>query len=429
MVALSHESLGSPRRSSVRSRWNKWVVLVMLWSACTSARANTVVASPRTPSALSPSEKRSCARRFTTPLYRDLFEDLAHVSRVEPVWPDHRAGTHDLVLESVDEGSPEEASGGSCVAHWSGSQIIAVARSPQRIENGLGLFGFLIANLADSEPAARMGFLAGGVPTPVLDSLRAAHTRAALVWSGDERSLAAAGLANNAAQRRRIVRYLVLHETAHVEQLFGPVFDSGWPTARPSWMVQAEEELLIDRCLADESAKRERSTLADAIAAIERRDAVTASAEFRAFAIARAHRYQRLREVIVPASNGPPMPCWIAESVWEMDEGGADFISMVSLQEASLALPFGDTLADYVREDKINEPYYATGMGQLYLLRAIAADAEARFRAMAAATTPQEGLWCQVVEHLGIDFGPCASAVAAAGSDEPAPKSQAWAHE
>lgn len=363
--------------------------LFALASACGGASAE-----PSTPA-------DPCAGRFETEPFRALLADLEVAGSVEPVWPGYPVARQDLVLESLDTDGD-----GACVAHWSGSAIRTVARSDARITNSLGFFGFLITERADADPAQRMGFLAGGVPPAILRSLRASGTEAALVWTGDRGTLDEAGFPA-AAERRRLARYFVLHEGAHVHQLLGPVFASSWPAPRPGWRIQADEEALLDRCLADPSAARERGALADATAAVEAGDLSGARSRLAAFARLRAERYERLREVRVPSSSGGPLPCWVAEDVWELDEGGADFISLVTLSEAGLDFPWSGSLADYVRDDANNEPYYHTGLGQLFTLRALASDPEAALLRVGGAASPQGSLWCEVARLVEVPFPPC----------------------
>ncbi|MAQ14722.1 MAG: hypothetical protein CMN30_07985 [Sandaracinus sp.] len=367
-------------------------VIALAASGCASAPAP--VSAPTATS----SPSRPCDAAFADGDFAELFDDLQRVAEVDPVWPSFDTRGLPLVLEA-------RTATGACVAHVADGRVLATAHTDAPIENSLGVFGILITARADAAPAERMGFLAGGVPEVVLRSLRDAGVRAALVWSGNAETLSAAGL-GEPATRARVARYLLLHESFHVQALFGPVFAPGWPRIRPEWMVQADQEALTRECLGDPAATRERAILADAVAAGEADDLPRMREGLRTFAEARAARYRRLAAVRLAAGEAE-LPCWVAESVWELDEGGADHASLVTLAEAGLAAPH-QPLSDYVRGDTDNAPYYHTGAAQLFVLGRLAPARGALFTELQTAEAPTGALWCAVVEATGVPFEPCA---------------------
>lgn len=340
---------------------------------------------------------RSCADRLAEPGTVQLLEELRRVRAVAEVWPDYHLSQRDLILEWV-EGDH------ACLAHWSRGEIVTVTRAEAPVQTPLGIFGILLTELAQASEAERFGFLAGNVPDPIVRSLKSRGARGALVWVVNTER-AAPDFAKDPAQRRSLTHYFLHHESAHVHLLFAPLFGLDDRHPRPRWAVQAQEPALLARCYEAAPARdlfaRERATLADAVAATEVDDASAVRRHVAAFTELRRERYAALQGVRVPTQNGAELSCADAEAVWEIDEGGAEFIALTTMRALEVPLPANVSASERIRADRANEPYYYTGAGQLLVLRYLAPAAlPGDLRALMTSAEPEGGLYGLLCKRL-----------------------------
>lgn len=339
-------------------RFSMLALLSLVTLAC---RAHAPVNPNEEPSA---AKQPTCADRLAEPETLALLEDLRSAADAPEVWPDYHLARGDLLLEWLGDGH-------HCIAHWSRGEIVEVARAETPIQTPLGIYGILLTDLAQASEAERFGFLAGNVPDAIVRSLRERDAYGALVWVVNTEKVAA-DFAPDEATKRILTEYFLHHESAHVHLLFAPLFGKG-NHPRPTWAVQAKESEILARCYEAEGVKdtfaRERAALADAVAAIEADDTAAVRRHSLEFIAYREQRYEALKSVRVPTQKQGEVSCAEAEGVWEIDEGGADYIAIATLQAAGIPLPGDQSAAERIRTDKSNEPYYSTGAGQLLVLR------------------------------------------------------------
>ncbi len=358
------------------------VALLLIVTAALGCRAHVAAAEPV-------GDATGCERELASPPFRALLSDLGEARNAPEVWPDYRLADSDLLLEWRGEDA-------SCVAHWSAGEIVAVARASTPVASPMGPFGFVITDRARAPEAERFGFLTGDVPEPIVASLRERGARGALHWVVNTEEVAE-GFPTDPATRRGVTHYLLHHESAHVHLMFLPMFGQGGPHGRPAWAVQPDKSELVARCYQAEPIRelfaRERAAIADAVAAVESSDGALVAQHARDFTELRAQRHAVLSEVRVPSQRGTEVSCAEAEAVWELDEGGAEYVALATLSAIGIPLPADQRPSERIRSSTDNAPYYYTGAGQLLVLRHLLGDQMPEvLRAITTSTGAADGI-------------------------------------
>lgn len=333
-----------------------------------------------------------CAAQFASEAFATLTSDLQRLSEVE-AWPGYRLASHDFLFEWLDG---ERA----CVAHWSKGEVVSAEPTPGPMHVMLRYFGFLLTDFANRPLDQRLGGLfVGDVAPHVITSLRQQDANAALVWVMNPD---ADGL--DASPESTLPRlFLLAHESVHVHLQFARMFAGDERYTYPAWAVQPDRPALIERCFENELGRAlhdaELAANALGVSAALRGEDPTPHA--REFISARLRRYQALEGVVVPGQNGAEHSCAQAEAIWELEEGGADYIALRSMLEAGIDEAEAFAVDRVTGRTSGDADFYFTGAGQLLMLWRADPDAmSARLTRLAESERPEDGIFLLFLEHV-----------------------------
>jgi hypothetical protein len=364
--------------------------LLIIMNACRSAAQDLVTTASAT---------TQCGAELAGSEFRDTLHDLEATGGVEAVWPDYRLGNHDILFEWQGDAK-------GCVAHWSKGRIIAATQTTRPIALSTPMFGFLVTELGQASLNDRWGgFLTGEVPPQMLDSLRSVGAQTALVLLFNMERVDATFGAQSAQERRFTRNYLLHHESAHVNLWLPHVVQQTARYPWPIWSKQSGKQELVTRCYGAASLKgtfeNERAALAESVRAAFAGDVVNARSAAAAFIGLRQQRYALLERESVRLGKDATLSCPDGEAVWELDEGGADFIAMSTLQ--SVKLWEREEILERIFQGTSVEPYYHFGAAQLLVLRLLLPEKmDGILREIVGSKNPSDGIHGQFVRNLAL---------------------------
>ncbi len=280
--------------------------------------------------------------RFTSQMKR--------LSSISDIWPGYRPETIPVL---VSRNKPEVS---NCVLIFQNGEITHEIVSGENLQFDNGLYFLYLY-----QP------LGGSLPADILSVLIKTKIEKAIAYSIDAFPDTAGQLDYQIYMKGKMDFHLntVVHEGFHINSIFGAIVGPR-PFPWPAWDRQPDRDI-GKFCYERDEWKKESYALHAAfkLLYLEGNTEMALSAA-RDFIKMREERYHKLKDVKVPSSHAPEgVSCEEAESIMELEEGGADFVGTAASIELAIVSPYqvSEHLVDY------HDWYYRSGLAQLLLIR------------------------------------------------------------